>query len=322
MKRRLLLAAAMTGAMFSLPLSAAQVCDEYLAKAHGNSVNGGNRYYYSAGDFRHVKAGTLAGGGAAAKSAAKRNQNPVRAVTAFNNELKKLGVELIVMPVPVKMSVYPPAKTDAAEIRRIHADFYAELAQKGVKVIDLAPLFTENCDKGVYCKTDSHWSPAGLRLAAETAAAEVAKSKWYSAYSKSSYVSVPRKCTFQGDLVRGLPEIKETVTVNCVEKTASENAPVLVIGDSHTLVFSSGGDMLAENGGFAENLAEKLSLPVEVIGVRGSGATPVRINLFRKASRNPEWLKNKKVVIWVFAAREFTQSTGGWAVIPVLKNKR
>ena len=38
-------------------------------------------------------------------------------------------------------------------------------------------------------------------------------------------------------------------------KTIDENSPVLLIGDSHTLVFSTGGDMLAAAGGLAEHLA-------------------------------------------------------------------
>ncbi|MBN4068991.1 hypothetical protein JYU06_05670, partial [Desulfotalea psychrophila] len=59
-----------------------------------------------------------------------------------------------------------------------------------------------------------------------------------------------------------------------------------------------------------------LAMPMDVIGVRGSGATPARLNLYRKAQRTPEYWKGKKVVVWCFAAREFTE-TDGWRIIPI-----
>ena len=77
--------------------------------------------------------------------------------------------------------------------------------------------------------------------------------------------------------------------------------------------------MLAKGAGLAELLAEKLKMPVDRIGVKGSAATAVRISLYRKAVRNPNWLKNKKFVIYCFSCREFTESTSGWVKIPVAK---
>ncbi len=40
------------------------------------------------------------------------------------------------------------------------------------------------------------------------------------------------------------------------------------------------------------------------------------IGLYRKAKRSPEFLNSKKVIIWCFAAREFTQSEG-WKKVPL-----
>ncbi len=77
--------------------------------------------------------------------------------------------------------------------------------------------------------------------------------------------------------------------------------------------------MLAENAGLAECLAAELGMPIDRIGVKGSASTVVRMNLFRKAVRDPAWLANKKVVVWCFSARELTESTGGWMVVPVAK---
>ena len=94
---------------------------------------------------------------------------------------------------------------------------------------------------------------------------------------------------------------------------------MLLLGDSHTLVFSSGGDMLAEKSGLGENLAAALAMPIERIAVKGSAAAAVRTNLYRKATKDAEWIKGKKFVIWCFSAREFTESTSGWPKVTVLK---
>ena len=84
----------------------------------------------------------------------------------------------------------------------------------------------------------------------------------------------------------------------------------------------SRGDMLAENAGLAEYLASELRMPVDRIGVKGSALTVVRTNLYRKTAKDAAWIKNKKVVIWCFSAREFTESISGWGVVPVTKKQR
>ena len=53
--------------------------------------------------------------------------------------------------------------------------------------------------------------------------------------------------------------------------------------------------------------------------MNGSPANIVRTNLYRKAAKDADWIKGKKVVIWGFSSREFTESTSGWPKVPVLK---
>jgi alginate O-acetyltransferase complex protein AlgJ len=93
---------------------------------------------------------------------------------------------------------------------------------------------------------------------------------------------------------------------------------VLLLGDSHNLIFHEGGDMLATGAGLPDQLALELGFPVDLIGVRGSGATPARVNLLRRARANPDYLRKKKLIIWCFSAREFTESSG-WQKVPVVR---
>ncbi len=82
------------------------------------------------------------------------------------------------------------------------------------------------------------------------------------------------------------------------------------------LSFNAGGDMHAEGAGFADQLALELGFAVDLVGVRGSGATAARINLLRRARQTPDYWSNKKLVIWCFAARELTESDG-WRNVPI-----
>ncbi len=51
--------------------------------------------------------------------------------------------------------------------------------------------------------------------------------------------------------------------------------------------------------------------------MRSSGATPARVNLMRRVRGDPTYLGKKKVVIWCFTVREFTEGSG-WSKVPVV----
>ena len=91
---------------------------------------------------------------------------------------------------------------------------------------------------------------------------------------------------------------------------------MLLLGDSFTLVFH---DFYGTNAGLLDQLAVELGFAPDVIGTRGSGATPVRISLFRRGAKDPGFLDKKKIIIWCFASREFTEAAQGWQKLPVAK---
>jgi hypothetical protein len=95
-------------------------------------------------------------------------------------------------------------------------------------------------------------------------------------------------------------------------------SPILVLGDSHVLVFHDGGDMHATGAGLSDQLAFALGAPVDLLGVRGSGATSARVSLARRARARSDYLIAKKVIIWCFGARELTQADA-WKLVPLMK---
>jgi SGNH hydrolase-like domain, acetyltransferase AlgX len=261
--------------------------------------------------------------------------DPIPAIVAFQKQLKARGIDLLVVPVPPKAAIYPEkilpefkgGSDDAAPA--LHS-FYAELRAAGIDVLDLMPLFIKNRDDkqgAVFCKTDSHWSGFGCTLAAQ-AIAEKVRGKLAAAGSTKEYASEWKETAIDGDLVNLLPpgspkprpekiavrSVSEKGTASAVQPDA--NSQLLLLGDSHTLVFH---DFLAERAGLLDQLAQELGFAPDLIGTRGSGATPVRISLYRHSLKNPDYLAKKKVVVWCFAAREFTEATEGWAKIPVAK---
>ena len=280
-----------------------------------------NGWLYSKNELLHLAKGELADGKVAKKSACRKpaNADPKPALKMFNDELAKRGIKLILVPVPPKIAIEPCAPLKRGDAMVYLRPFYNELRALGIEVLDLSETYLAKPDEHFYCRTDAHWNQQGI------AAAAAELSKRIPLRGENNFALSGSKLIVSGDLARSLdpknPEHENIAITTIGGKTVAESSPVLLIGDSHTLFFSTGGDMQAEHGGLAELLAEKLKMPVDRIGVKGSAATAVRINLYRKAVKNPAWLRNKKYVIYCFSCREFTESSSGWVVIPVEKKK-
>jgi alginate O-acetyltransferase complex protein AlgJ len=162
-------------------------------------------------------------------------------------------------------------------------------------------------------------------VAGELLKQELRGRAWLAGVPKRAFKGEWREEEIQGDLA-DLVEAKagsEKIRLRFVTDTYGatpvdwRESPILLLGDSHTLVFHAGEDMHGTGAGLADQLALELGFPVDVVGVRGSGATPARINLLRRKDN----LAGKKLVIWCFSAREFTEATGGWRLVPVINKK-
>jgi hypothetical protein len=234
------------------------------------------------------------------------------AVIDTSRQLATLGIQLVVVPVPTKLSLYPEKLAEGLTVPTTREkEFIASLRENGVEVIDLFDDFAAS-DAPTFCLRDSHWNGSGLAIAADRITEEIA-------------VEIPGTTKFQADeqsieIEGDLGGEKETVTLTTIspyDKDAARASPVLVIGDSNALVFHEGGDMHARHAGLSDLLALRLGSPVDLLAVRGSGATTVRVSLARRARTNPDWLKDKRIVIWVFAIRELTEAKS-WDKIPLL----
>ena len=307
-------------------------------------VVGKDGWLFLTRELRHVSVGEFWGDRAATVSNAVRpdRADPLPAILDFHEQLKKLDIDLIIVPVPAKSFVYPEALSDNAtpnenglppRMDTSHQEFYELLRESGIEVIDMMPeLMKKRLEKegAMYCRQDTHWSGRACILTAGRIAEQLKKKPWYKDVKKEKLTSrVDENYLIKGDLWQALPDgarpPQESLYLRFAGKPDSAGlepiepdraSPVILLGDSHALVFHAGRDMLARGAGLADQLALELGFAVDLIGVRGSGATPSRVNLYRRGRANPDYFTNKKVIVWCFSVREFTE-TQGWSKVPV-----
>ena len=307
-------------------------------------VQGRENWLFLARELEHIAAGQFWGEAAAkvSKAAKAEQADPLPAILDFKAQLDRAGVELLIVPVPPKAIVYPdktaagigenagepPPRLDTA-----HQAFYRLLKEKGVAVLDLTDeLMAHRLDAAngpAYCTGDSHWSGQGCVIAAKAIAAALRERPWLAGIAKHEMAAENKTVEMRGDLWQALvgarkPPVEKLLLRFVTDKQTKQPvapdraSPIVLLGDSHNLVFHAGGDMHAAGAGLPDQLAMELGFAVDLVAVRGSGATPARINLMRAARADGNYLAGKKVVIWCFGAREFTESAG-WQKVPVVK---
>lgn len=317
------------------------------ARAAGSmTVVGADGWLFFAGELKHVAAAKFWGPDAPKVSQASdpANADPLPAIRDFHAALKALGVELLLVPIPPKAVIYPDKISSLVTVApgslppRLdpdHQAFYDLLRQDGIRVLDLVPLLMRNrlnADGAMYCRQDTHYSGKAVVLVADAIRRAVADPDWLAAVPKKDYADQWQPSTISGDLWQGLKDEsvpREELPLRFVGTRQGDalepiepdrTSPLILLGDSHTLVFSVGQDLHARGAGLPDQLALAFGFSPDVVGVRGSGATPARINLYRRSQSDPLYWDTKKLVVWCFTAREFTEcGPSGWRILPVKK---
>jgi hypothetical protein len=305
------------------------------AEAAGRTaLEGKEGWLFLVEELRHLGAGRFWGPDAARASRAAKPEwaDPMPAILDFRDQLRKAGVELLLVPVPPRAAVAPallpgPDLAAAGRLDAADAEFYALLREQGVEVLDLQPEFAAaDPARPAICRTDTHWSGEGLGIAAARIAGRVRERPWYASAEKARFVSESREVEVRGDLLRmqgGAGAAPERLALRFVSREGDASrapvapdprSPLLVLSDSHGLVFGAGGDLYARGAGLADQLALELGLAVDLVAVRGAPSNAGRMQL----ARRKDGLAGKKLVVWVFGARYFTDLQG-WAKVPVVR---
>ncbi|HTL55538.1 MAG TPA: hypothetical protein VL361_07650 [Candidatus Limnocylindrales bacterium] len=291
---------------------------------------GGWLFYRPGLEFLTERQGTRQRTGNAAEA--------VGAIIDLRDQLRARGIQLLVMPVPNKESVYPERLTvRAAGLRSAIGSETGELMKRlkaaEVEVVDLFELFADaktlspSASSPLYLAQDSHWSPAGVELAARAVGKKIFDHNWVQVGSVA-YELQPAPVRRVGDVLRMLqiPLLESETAAEIVpckrvlrrdtvspyqDDVASQ---ILVLGDSFLRIYETDEPGAA---GFIAHLARELNQPVTSIVNDGGASTLVRQEL----SRRPAWLANKKVVIWEFVERDIRLGLEGWQHVPLPTEK-
>jgi hypothetical protein len=239
------------------------------------------------------------------------------------SQFESRGLPVLLVPIPGKVAIYPecfapgyPLAAGPAE-NRDYRHWEALLKAEGISLVDLYRPFWEAKGRTaypVYLKTDSHWSPDGLAVAADEIAARAAAI--LGPAPPCPFPTERETVSFSGDLIALLDVAhpyqlfpKDTITKTRVrhgvaDETIGDRAPVLLLGDSFTMMFL---DIDPGSGaGLAAQLMLRLGCGVQTIG--GIGSTPAQ--LLQRLCDRPNALAHKKLVIWTFVDRMIVDPKG------------
>ena len=171
-----------------------------------------------------------------------------------------------------------------------------KLRAANVEVIDLFKEFGEARQQSgsasqapLYLAQDTHWSPAGVDLAAKAVARRLTELGWVQP-GQVDYRERPAPVQRLGDILRMLqvPLIERRVnpeTVSCVQVVRHDSgelykdaadAEILVLGDSFMRIYQQDQPGAA---GFIAHLAKELKQPMMSLVNDGGGSTLVRQEL-------------------------------------------
>lgn len=261
-----------------------------------------------------------------------RNKNPFPVIVEFKDFLKELGVDFLLVPVPTKAEVFPDKLLSGGlDVKQLPVlnpygrKILLELARAGVEVVDLLPAFLKARgqrrpdEETLYQAQDTHWTDRGLRLAAGIVAERIKRYPWYPDLAESAVDFTVEKVVFSwpGDLVSRLaPEEQPSYPparlvghkVKFPDGKLYEDAvesPIVVLGDSFTGVFQR---TPCRNAGVSAHIAREIRYPLDLVMNYGGGPG-VRKTLLR---RGVEDLKQRRLVIWMFTARDMYNYWEDW----------
>jgi hypothetical protein len=258
--------------------------------------------------------------------------DPIKAIVDFRNQLAARGIDLIAVPVPMKPGIdadklSPRAEESGPLQNASFLEFKARLENAGVRVFDPGPSLIQRKvalqNASLYLESDTHWRPETMEHVAENLAALIPPS---ASLPRAPLQVAEKEISALGDIARmlSLPPAQnlyrpEKVTIHEVSSgnamwRPSNDADILLLGDSFSNIFSLDALGWGESAGFAEHLSRALGgRPLDCILRNSDAAHATREMLSRDLARGRDRLAGKKLVVWEFAAREL--AFGDWKII-------
>ncbi|MBK8595554.1 MAG: hypothetical protein IPN83_08185 [Holophagales bacterium] len=266
---------------------------------------------------------------------AEPSPDPGPALLRLRSDLAARGIELVLFPVPDKVSMEPTHLGRRFEgsppgfrpSNRGTESFVAGLRRQGIEVFALDPASVPGPGQR-YLRADTHWTPPLMELAAADLAALIRRKVSLPAAAFPSPWKVERELRSSGGDLLGMLRLPENQKVFSPQEvvahrvaTAADGGPwrasigseVVLLGDSFTNIYSDSSLGWGASAGFGEHLSLALGLPIDVVAINGGGADAARAEIAGPGGR--ERLERARVVVYEFADRDLT--TENWKVIPI-----
>lgn len=249
----------------------------------------------------------------------------VEAVVAFDRALAARGVRLLVVPAPLKPTVHPErlAAEAVGPVRRAGESALLErLRAAGVELLDLAPRFARDAEIApLYLATDTHWRPEAVEIAAAEIALRLRELAELPPGRDLDASAAVATIEGRGDTARLLgladdsilPRDRVELRRAGVDPAERRGAPVLLLGDSFSAIYSSAELGWGAGGGLADRLEARLGFPVDRILRNAGGASETREALAQAWTADPPRFADLRAVVWELAAREWSQ--GRWSEV-------
>jgi len=277
---------------------------------------------------------------AANPTAPPEHADPIPAIVDFHRQLAERGIDLYVVPIPLRPAIYPEAVlgsepfADRPAIPDLDShlrELVSGLRAQGVRVIDLAQPFLaarQEPEHGpIFLHAETHWTPYSISLAARALADEIEEQPWYEGVPKleisqrwveEMWIGGANRALEQATGVAQDPSPVQARRILVTTDSGSQplemrhpDSPVVVIGDSNAFWWDEFQSALPHQ------LAFELGFPVDTLPTKGGGANKARLNLVRRVRSDPTYLDSKRVIVWCFSARTFTTTRNGWILIPL-----
>jgi len=277
--------------------------------------------------------------------------DPVKGILHFRDQLAARGITLVVMPTPVKPQVHPARLTgryaaDGPVLQNpSYGGFVDRLRAAGVAVFDPSDVLAaaaRETGEPQYLQADTHWTPGAMQRVAGALSAFIRSRVDLPAADPDRFARGETQVTNHGDItvMLKLPDGQQiykpqTVTIAPVTESIDGDrsppwrplpgAPVLLLGDSFTNIYTAPDLNWGQHAGLAEQLSVELGLPVDRIAINAGGSYSAREALAKDLHRHygvvdktgaapaRERLADKRVVVYQFANRELLN--GDWKLI-------
>lgn len=234
-------------------------------------------------------------------------------VASIKRHLETRGIRLVLAPLPAKSDLYAeevPSFVRSSAMADAYSVFSAALEQRGIAVADTrAAMLTAKPFGEVFLKSDTHWSPAGAKAAAEAIQSSLQKNG-VTLPSQELTAQWQTPVSLWGDLTKfvtspdyapnvGLSEESVPIYRTAVKAGASgadifgddASVPVMLVGTSYSA---------NENWSFADFLRQSLRADVVNVAKEGLGPGVPMMDLLAGSALDET---APTVVVWEFPVR-------------------